>query len=367
LLNRPSNNVATLDVLRSLAILLVFSGHFSGEFGASTAIQHFPLIYFGWTGVDLFFVLSGLLIGAQLWKELLKTGRIRIGTFLLRRGLRIWPLYFALVLWIAFEILFFHRDSTGLWSDIFMVSNYFHHQIGGGWSLSTEEQFYVLLPVTLSLAAPFLKMQRLVFLPIAGLLLLPAFRLLTIRHYQLNLIAARDFMYTPIHTHSDGLALGLLLAWITVFHPAIVLRARQRGAISILMLSLAAALYLLNREVFKYSSLALVFGAPVVLSLGGQTVPAVLNWQGFYLISRLSYGIYLNHFGLVPLIAPPLRFLRQYGDAGYIAGYAIVFLGCISFAACAFVFVEWPFLQIRERRIGSRRATVEGHIRSAVA
>ena len=133
------------------------------------------------------------------------------------------------------------------------------------------------------------------------------------------------------------------------------------------MLLLAGALYLLDREVFKYSSLALVFGAAVLQGLGLRTVPAFLNWRGFYLISRLSYGIYLNHFGLVPLVTPPLRFLRQYGGAGYIAGYAIVFVACMIFAACAFVLVEWPFLQLRERWLASRQVSSKPPVRAAAA
>ncbi len=354
LLHRPGNNVATLDVLRSLAILLVFSGHFTAEFGASAAIQHFPLVYFGWTGVDLFFVLSGLLIGGQIWKELRKTGRIQIGTFLLRRGLRIWPLYFAFVLLIVAEAVFFQRDSSGLWSDIFMVSNYFHHQIGGGWSLSTEEQFYVLLPVSMLVASRFLSTGRLMILPIAGMVLLPIARELTIRYSGLSLIAARDLMYSPFHTHSDGLALGVILAWITVFRPSLLVK--RRVVVCMAMLVLGAALYVLNREVFKYSSLALIFGAAVVAGLGLHRVPAILDWGGFYVISRLSYGIYLNHFGLVPIVTPPLAFLHRLGSAGYFLGYFIVFLACMAFAALTFALIEWPFLQLRERWIVSRRS-----------
>src|SRR5580698_8313501 len=77
----PRGNVPLLDVLRSVAILLVFSTHFSGEFNASERVLKYPFIYYGWSGVDLFFVLSGFLIGGQLWKEVKKNGQIRVGTF----------------------------------------------------------------------------------------------------------------------------------------------------------------------------------------------------------------------------------------------------------------------------------------------
>src|SRR6185295_10684233 len=91
--HRPGANVASLDVLRSLAILLVFSNHTDRAFATVDWIGNLPFVNWGWTGVDLFFVLSGYLIGSQLWKELRKSGRIQVGRFILRRGFRIWPLY----------------------------------------------------------------------------------------------------------------------------------------------------------------------------------------------------------------------------------------------------------------------------------
>src|SRR5436305_13199738 len=104
LTHRPAGNIAALDVLRALAIVLVFSGHFGDEFQAVPKVAHFPVFYWSWTGVDLFFVLSGALIGSQLWKELQRTGHIRIGRFLLRRGFRIWPLYFSLAAFLIAQV-----------------------------------------------------------------------------------------------------------------------------------------------------------------------------------------------------------------------------------------------------------------------
>lgn len=171
LMHRPSENVAVLDILRSLAILLVFGIHFAVEFRASASVSKFPLIHWGWSGVDLFFVLSGFLIGKQLWKELARTGQIRIKDFLLRRGLRIWPLYFSFIALLWVEVLCFGRSAKGLLGDTLFLSNYLPHQIGGGWSLSTEEQFYVLAPVCVSLLALRWKPQRLLILPLSALLI----------------------------------------------------------------------------------------------------------------------------------------------------------------------------------------------------
>jgi peptidoglycan/LPS O-acetylase OafA/YrhL len=187
------------------------------------------------------------------------------------------------------------------------------------------------------------------------MLLLPAVRALTMRFSGLSPVAVRDYMYSPIHTHSDGLALGVLIAWATVFRPEALNTSKQRIVICVSMLLAAGGLYWLNREVFKYSSLALIFGSAVLAGLGAGTAWRVVNWRGFYVISRLSYGIYLNHFGLVPIVTPPLRFLRGMGAAGYFAAYLTVFAACAALALCSFAAIEWPFLRLREKWAESAR------------
>jgi hypothetical protein len=101
---RPPHQVPALDGLRALAILLVVCAHFYGNFWSShvreelPGMSNLPMFLWGWTGVDLFFVLSGYLIGKQLWRERITTGSIRFWPFILRRGMRIWPLFYFMLL-----------------------------------------------------------------------------------------------------------------------------------------------------------------------------------------------------------------------------------------------------------------------------
>jgi peptidoglycan/LPS O-acetylase OafA/YrhL len=95
------SRVLQLDVLRGAAILLVLGAHapsvapgWSGKLRPLDAFIH----RFGWTGVDLFFVLSGFLIGGLLFAELKKYGRLDVRRFLIRRALRIWPPYYILLI-----------------------------------------------------------------------------------------------------------------------------------------------------------------------------------------------------------------------------------------------------------------------------
>ena len=347
---RPRGNVPTLDVLRSIAILIVFSGHYAAEFQAAHWVQALPMFYWGWTGVDLFFVLSGFLIGSQLWKEVNRTDGIRIGRFLLRRGLRIWPLYYAFVLFVASQSLF-GRPNGGIWSDFCFLSNYFHCQIGGGWSLSTEEQFYILAPVSIALFSLFLKPRRLWILPVAGLGLLLMNRLIYIHHHSgLGINELRQKLYLPIATHADGLAVGLLLAWCGVFYPQLFKSARLRLATCAAMIVVGLGLYASYRVLFAFTTLGLIFGAAALWGIGLKKTPKILDWHGFYIISRLSYGMYLNHFGLLTRLSKLLLPLRlKGGEAAFWVLNVVCVLASLAVAFVTFQLIEWPFLQLRAR------------------
>src|SRR5205085_6588137 len=111
---------------------------------------------FGWIGVDLFFVLSGYLIGGQLLASLVRRHRINLGRFFARRALRILPAYFVVL--AMYFLLPSRREysemSQPLWKFLLSVQNIALH--GGtafshAWSLAVEDQFYLCLPFILLL------------------------------------------------------------------------------------------------------------------------------------------------------------------------------------------------------------------------
>src|SRR5947208_2818681 len=87
----PEGRIPALDALRALAVLLVIAGHTRAsylEFGGHESLfTRSPVVRAGWVGADLFYVLSGYLIGRQLWRELARRGTVALGRFVLRRGL----------------------------------------------------------------------------------------------------------------------------------------------------------------------------------------------------------------------------------------------------------------------------------------
>src|SRR5215472_10365049 len=145
------NRQPGLDLLRALAIIVVVIYH--------TGIYGFALPYdihrFGWVGVDLFFVLSGYLIGGQLLNQLRRRGQLRLGRFYARRALRIMPAYFVvLAVYFCLPALREFPTISPLWKFLLSVQNI---GLRGGtafshaWSLAVEDQFYLLLPIVLLL------------------------------------------------------------------------------------------------------------------------------------------------------------------------------------------------------------------------
>jgi peptidoglycan/LPS O-acetylase OafA/YrhL len=143
-------SIPSLDGLRAVAIMLVIACHVQASFPSVL-----PLIFIercGSVGVDMFFVISGYLITHLLLKEVDKTGQVRLGRFYIRRAFRIFPPFYAYLAVVAImrclhPVLFtwgsFASAATYLW-------NYNMHAdgwlLGHTWSLSLEEQFYLVWP-----------------------------------------------------------------------------------------------------------------------------------------------------------------------------------------------------------------------------
>jgi peptidoglycan/LPS O-acetylase OafA/YrhL len=317
-------------------------------FSASVGVRRFPIFRLGWTGVDLFFVLSGFLIGSQLWKELDRNNRIRIGRFLLRRGLRIWPLYYAVVIFIAAQYLF-GTKLPGIWVDFGYVSNMFSGQVSGGWSLSTEEQFYTLTPIVLSLFALKIRPRRMWILPLFAIVALVSARAWVALHSTLPEAALRTVLYFPIYTHADGLAVGMFLAWIAIFKKHWLQSKLFVAVAAGVMLACGLLLYRVSSLLLNFTALGLIYGCLELYGISVLPLPGVLHWRGFYLVSRLSFGLYLNHSAVLFAIYPKLADLSERGPFGFWGAYLLSLLVSLAVAMFTFLSIERPFLRLRAR------------------
>lgn len=354
-----------------MAVLLVICDHWVFEWVdiahlPSPSFVKFPLFYWGWTGVDLFFVLSGFLIGKQLWGELYRTGTIKVGTFVLRRGLRIWPLYYvSMVL-----LLLLSSTRAPQWPDWVMLSNYVYTRYARSWSLSTEEQFYLLIPTLLLVFRKFAPSRMWPVCVLGLIALVPAARAVTfaaLSTQQLTPERIAVLMYSPFHLHAEALLIGLIVAWIALrrrdwLQPT----AHSRVALRVLAGSGAVAvagvvLRMLNREAFAYLALGSVYGAALCVALADRSIlTAVLRWRIWYPLARLSFGMYLNHLVLREptdtIIALVNRALGVGSHAAFLAGLTLTILASAMTAAITYVFVEQPGLAMRDRWLSRREA-----------
>ena len=368
---RPAHQVPGLDGLRALAILLVVGAHFFGEFWSTNvrtvvpALAHFPFFDLGWTGVDLFFVLSGYLIGRQLWRERLTTGTVRFTPFILRRGFRIWPLFYFV---LAYFALFGPIHPTK-W-DVLFLSNFarFTGGFDNAWSLATEEQFYIVVPLLL-IATAFVRRPSRYFAAIVATSCIEwVLRFLVMRRLVSHGITGKlllNTMHYPIFLHCDALLAGLTIALLSVLRPA-RFRANDAAGMSRLGLgifvassALGIALRQTNKYIWAFAGLGLVYGGLTLWVLWDRSIlSAPFKWRIWYPISRLSYGMYLNNFVILPGITyiAFTSMIRVTGSvvAASCVGYLVGTLVSMGVATVTFVLVERPFLLLRERVIERR-------------
>src|ERR1700730_11832892 len=209
-----------LDLLRALAIIVVVVYH--------AGIMGFPLPgrvhRFGWIGVDLFFVLSGYLIGGQLLAPLARGQRINLGRFFARRALRILPAYVViLTIYVFLPSWREYPEMSSIWKFLISVQNIGLH--GGtafshAWSLAVEDQFYLLLPLLLL----FVNRLRRAALIIPCVIVLGGVALRAFLAYQnpatdfgVSFRGFQTWIYYPTWTRLDPLVFGVVLAAIEKF------------------------------------------------------------------------------------------------------------------------------------------------------
>jgi peptidoglycan/LPS O-acetylase OafA/YrhL len=314
-------HIDALDGLRAAAILLVFLFHLTpgGDPNQGLRSLHYKLASIGWTGVDLFFVLSGFLITGKLLEARGETHRFR--DFYIRRSLRIFPLYYAA---LAFVLLVLPLVSRTLEVSSFRAqlpywlyySNFLRYpletdavvRLGHFWSLAIEEQFYLLWPAVIFLTSE----RRARWICMALIAGAPVARFLVITVGG-NWVASQA--WTPCR--ADGLALGALLALIyaderlkrhvlrwsiaaAALSAPLLVWAAWRGKATLVLKNVNTAEATIVRTVL-ISAAALFFGALLVMALELPALRRVLSAGVFRPIARYSYGMYVFHSMLYPL------------------------------------------------------------------
>jgi peptidoglycan/LPS O-acetylase OafA/YrhL len=352
-----------LDGLRGWAILLVLAFHVG-------------LLSGGSLGVDVFFVLSGFLITSLLAEEWQRHGTISLPRFYLRRALRLWPAFFTLLLLYGLYSWLFlpATEAAEHLQEILVAGCYVAnwptlHQtgfaaLGHTWSLSLEEQFYLLWPPLLWLMLRLrLKRRHILTLLCAGILASVAVRI-TLYHLHRTPGPDKDAnimrMYMGLDTRADsllvGCGVGLLAAWNRL--PASRRAVRRTGVlavISALTLAYLTAFSAETRTLYFHGLLtvvALLVGIIIVRLLVAPSLVGRLLLESAPIvgIGRISYGLYLYH--IVVLYGLRLAGIPREDPIGI---SAMLGLSLVA-ALVSYLGVERPFLRLKDR-LGHRDNT----------
>jgi peptidoglycan/LPS O-acetylase OafA/YrhL len=354
-----------LDLLRALAIIVVVIYH--------AGIMGFPLPNrvhrWGWIGVDLFFVLSGYLIGGQLLVELARTEHVNLGRFYARRALRIMPAYFViLAIYFLFPLWREYPDmAQPLWKFLFSVQNVALH--GGtafshAWSLAVEDQFYLALPFLLLVL--FWRPRAAIILScviLLGGILLRAF--LAAQNLSVDGgVSFRGFqawIYYPTWTRLDSLVLGVLIAAIEKFRPRLWQRLTN-SAIWLWLPSLVLIIYALwlgegdqinfSACVWQFPLIATGMAVLLICALSPRLPLCRIAIPGAAFIASIAYSSYL----VQKLVIHGVTEFCAAHNVDTRSATAIIGVQLSVYVAAAILFftVERPFLQLR-RRIAPRK------------
>lgn len=298
------HRIPSLDGFRAISILMVLYGHLVGTRNFPTAVVRpfdRSLGDLGHLGVLVFFVISGFLITTLLMGEQEKTGTISLKQFYLRRALRIFPAFYVLLLALVTATLLGWIHLTGrdfAFAMTYTVNYYPNHpwQIGHLWSLSIEEQFYLLWPLALLV----LRKRRAVILAVAAIFAAPLLRF-AIREYTFHVNPDTALADMPIFPAMfDYIATGCALA---LLRPWLLTQAWYLRLIASRGLLLAVPLVFLINRLDGYT-LAMLFGSPILNICVALMIEACtrhdrtlfgrfLNWKPIAALGVLSYSLYL--------------------------------------------------------------------------
>lgn len=354
-----------LDHLRAIAILLVFLYHYR-------MFQHPKWVddigWIGWTGVDLFFVISGFLISNQLFKEIRKKQAIGLKEFFTKRFFRIIPPY-AFTLFLYFCIPAFREREAlpSFWKFISFTQNYGLDVIDKGtfshaWSLCIEEQFYLIFPLSLLFLVKTKSVHHVKFGVISLILLSIFLRYFSWKECVVPNLHSPDFwkewymkIYYPTYTRLEGLATGVLIGYLFQFSEKFrsVINSKGNIFLTIGLLSISLSLFFCKDQ---YSESASVFGFTFVaisygiLLLGAISKSSFLSKSNNFFTSKLalfSYSIYLSHKGVIHLVQLFLSNINI-STSGSLA-FFICFLVCILTAIMYRYGIERPSSYLKNK------------------
>jgi peptidoglycan/LPS O-acetylase OafA/YrhL len=405
LTQRPAYHDPVVDGVRALAILWVISYHLVLFHLGSFTTEAIGLATGRWTqwtsrgdmGVDLFFVISGYLIGTILLTEYRDSGGIQIKRFYIRRFLRLIPVYTVAMIGGLYFVHNIPREAVlmefppfmnanNMWANFLYVNNFLpinRQYMGWCWSLAIEEQFYLILPGFILIFMRFKTPLRILglLLALAGIIrwividrhgFIPPF--LDLPNMQ-SWVDRFTIEYQNLYTRYGALLSGVMGAYLMVYHKPRVARFFSRtpmvnalGAACVAIIiptayfAMSSPLfneipiaarklyYSHHRDLFAVCVMFLIFAAIHSSGFIGRGFRRILSLGVLYVIAQISYSLYLVHEMVMLWLFPKTAqvFGSTLGPYGTMALAGVIALA-MSFAAALllYLFVEQPSMRAR--------------------
>lgn len=335
----PSIRIPSIDFYRGIAVVAVVLFHFNG------------FLPYGYLGVDLFFVISGYLVGGILVRSYLK-GSLDFLSFFLKRAFKILPSYYFFIVVGGLLAYFMYgeinQDGVLPLSDmkryLFFYRNYtgepHHWNFDHVWSLCIEEHFYLFFPLTLIFCYKFFGISKKALLIVVISMIIFGFVFKNLSHFYTT---GKD-TFSATHNRIDALGYGVLLYMTSIRFKKYLSKKINAVLVSVGIIGLAIFIYLDSSFDFYYYK-KVVFHSVVPLFLSLIILGSLdSKFSRFIIIKKLatqSYNLYLWH--------PLFLFIVIYWFGISFLGFVFYSLISFMFAFLATKYIEIPFLSYREK------------------
>jgi peptidoglycan/LPS O-acetylase OafA/YrhL len=353
-------HIPVLDGIRGLAVLLVIGQHYGDlSNSGSLVVRMFSAVKaMGWSGVDIFFALSGFLITGILWRK--RNDPHRWKNFYSRRALRLFPVFYGVWIFLAIYIFATRKPWHAYYfAYLFYAGNFASRAsigdfgIGHFWSLAVEEQFYLIWPLVLwRLDRAKTAMYLLVGAALFSIALKPI----------LILMHLGDWGYYLLPSHMEGLALGSFLA-LAAQSPAkrlyLTRAARLLPLILLALLGLFLYFHGLPNTYPEADAWAIpLFSVGAALLIWNSLIPGsaygkIMNLSFLRFYGKYSYGLYVYHLLLRGVFRRTIYLpLTSRIHSSLVSGFvymAICLVLLTGLAMASLHYFETPFLKLKRR------------------
>jgi peptidoglycan/LPS O-acetylase OafA/YrhL len=369
-----TNRLFGLDIVRCCAIVLVMINH-SSTFLPAFKSKWSVAFFSGFLGVELFFCLSGFLIGTILIK-VINNSNARIAdilSFWTKRWFRTIPIYWVCLLLYAICYLVTKFPDFGeislpvfLRYPFFLQNLFYYHPpfFEVSWSLCIEEWFYLIFPLILFIVLILIKRKKSAVLLTIGIVIISAFTIrLLMYHHLTHQGVLNDYSWDRglrkmVICRLDATVYGVLLAYVSYYYKKKLTDFRKWITLTGGLLFLLGCTFFVKygeANIFNFCSVVLTF--PLVnlgfsmLLINFFDIQKGTRFRGFFnlveRISLISYSVYLLHFTI-------WCFFEHYFSPDYpLWGKLLLFAGfwVITYYAsvCTYTFIEKPVLRYRDR------------------